>query len=371
MLKYDKIEVREALTLDNLFQLLDEWGGEPEYTNYGINSRTICHNNPLENASRKLYYYSNSNLFKCYTGGCEDSSFDIFQLAIKVFKIQKNQDLDLNEAVRYIAFKFGIIGTEYEEVPIHSAIDWEILNNYERIQSLVVKDYHINLKEYDSDILDRFNYSVRIAPWLHEGIKQEVLSLARIGYYPGGEQITIPHYDAENRLIGIRGRSLCEEDAERFGKYRPLTVNGATYNHPLGMALYGLNWAKKNISLFGKVVVFESEKSVMHYISDFGLENDIAVACCGSNLSAHQMQLLLDYGAKEIIIAFDRQFQELNDEEHKRWVRNLRKIHERYHNYATISFIFDKKKITGYKDSPIDESKEKFLQLYKERVFLS
>jgi hypothetical protein len=169
----------------------------------------------------------------------------------------------------------------------------------------------------------------------------------------------------------LRGRTLCVEEAERYGKYRPITINKQLYNHPLGMALYGLNWAKDNIKLFGKAIVFESEKSVLRYITEFGIENNIAVACCGSNLSSYQVQFLLDAGATEIVIAFDRQFQELNDDEHKHLVRNLKKIHERYHNYATISFIFDKKKITKYKDSPIDESKDKFLQLYKERIFLS
>ena len=50
------------------------------------------------------------------------------------------------------------------------------------------------------------------------------------------------------------------------------------------------------------------EKSVLKYQSFFGFNNDITVACCGSNLSAYQTQLLIDAGAQEIIIAFDRQF---------------------------------------------------------------
>ena len=106
------------------------------------------------------------------------------------------------------------------------------------------------------------------------------------------------------------------------------------------------------------------------YMSHFGVENTIAVACCGSNLSSYQIQLLLDAGATEIIIAFDRQFQEIGDNEYKRLKKNLLKIHEKFKNYATISFIFDKNKITGYKASPIDEGSEKFLQLFKERIIL-
>ena len=38
---------------------------------------------------------------------------------------------------------------------------------------------------------------------------------AKIGYYPGGSQITIPHYDKEGRFIGLRGRTISQEDAER------------------------------------------------------------------------------------------------------------------------------------------------------------
>ena len=36
--------------------------------------------------------------------------------------------------------------------------------------------------------------------------------------------------------------------------------------------------------------------------------------------------------------------------------------------YINISFIFDKHMLTQYKAAPIDEGKEKFLRLWKERV---
>ena len=76
MISYDKSEVREALTIDDVFSLLQEWGGDPEYTDFGLISATICHNEPGE-GSRKLYYYENTRLLHCYTG-CAESSFDIF-----------------------------------------------------------------------------------------------------------------------------------------------------------------------------------------------------------------------------------------------------------------------------------------------------
>lgn len=109
MLNYDKTEIKEQLTTDDIFNLLVDWGGEPEYTSFGIISQTICHNPPQE-GSRKLYYYSNSGLFHCFTG-CENPSFDIFELIIKIMDIQKNIKWDLNQAVRFVAMRFGITGS--------------------------------------------------------------------------------------------------------------------------------------------------------------------------------------------------------------------------------------------------------------------
>ena len=370
MIVYNKSEIRENLTIDNIFDLLEEFGGEPEHVSTGLVSRTICHNTINDDASRKLYYYENTGLFRCYTGGCEEPIFDIFELVIKVMSIQKNEDFDLNDAVRWVASKFHISGREEDAPEDEGLDDWKYLANYNRIQDIEVKTNNIILKEYDDSILKNFNYKVRIEPWLKEDITQEALTNSTIGFYPGGDQITIPHFDQNGRFIGLRGRALCKDEAEKYGKYRPLKINNILYNHPLGMNLYNLNNSKKAISILEKAIVFEGEKSVLKYQSYFGLENDISVACCGSNLSAYQVQLLIEAGAKEIIVAFDRQFQEIGDKEFHHLKKNLMKLHNKYHSEVMISFIFDKNIITDYKASPIDESKEKFIQLFKERIVL-
>ena len=363
MISFDKSKIKESLSTENIFDLLTEWGGDPEYTDFGILSTTICHNVPGE-GSRKLYYYENSTLFKCYTG-C-DSTFDIFELAMKVFDIQKRREMDLNDAVRYVAARFGLSGDYVEEEDVSE--DWKLLDNYDRLTEIEVKDYSVCLKEYDSTVLDRLNYSLKLLPWLDEGISQKVIDEARIGYYPGADMITIPHFDKDGRFVGLRGRAMAQDDVERFGKYRPIKIMKQMYNHPLGMNLYNLDHAKEQIGVLGKAVIFESEKSCLLYRTMF--EADISVACCGSNISAYQIQMLLEAGAKEIIVAFDRQFQEIGDKEFKHLTANLTKLHNKYKNEVQLSFIFDKKMITGYKASPIDEGQEKFLQLFKERIML-
>jgi len=351
---------------------LQEFQGEPEYVAEHIISRTICHNHPTADCSRKLYYYPNSGsgLFKCYTGGCEEPIFDIFELIIKVFHIQRNQDLDLNDAVRWVAQRFNIAGRNEDNPEEEQLEDWEKFEDYKRIQNIEMNSNHIILKEYDDIILDRFVYDVQIMPWLKENITQEVMDMHRIGYYPGGEQITIPHYDVDGRFIGLRGRALIKEDAERYGKYRPLKVCKTLYNHPLGMNLYNLNFTKDNIKRMGSALIVEGEKSCLKFASYFGAENDISVACCGSSISAYQIQLLIEAGAKEIIVALDRQFQAIGDAEYKHLVANLTKIHQKYNSLVKISFIFDKRMITNYKDSPLDKDAQTFLTLYKERVII-
>ena len=367
MLVFDKLKIREALTDENIYDLLQEWGGDPSRDTFGYTSATICHNPPGE-GSRKLYYYENTGLFRCYTG-C-DSYFDIFELTTKVAKIQWNQEFDLNDAVRWIAQKFGFSGDHENRPEDEDLDDWKYLANYERIQDIELKDNSIILKEYDKSILDRFNYDVKIGPWLREGIIQAAIDQAQIGYYPGGDQITIPHFDKDGRFIGLRGRTLCADEGERYGKYRPMKINRELYNHPLGMNLYNFNNSKDKIAIMKKAFIFEGEKSTLLYQSYFGLENDISVACCGSSVSAYQIQMLLDAGAEEIIVAFDRQFQNIGDEEFKHLKTNLLRLRNKYKNFATISFIFDKNMITNYKSSPIDEGPEKFLQLFKERIIL-
>ena len=367
MQDYDKKAIREELSVDDYFQLVTEWGGNPEFTPFGFISDTICHNPPGE-GSRKLYFYENSDLFKCYTD-C-DCAFDIFELTIKVAQIQSNRKIDLNDAVRYLATKFNIVITLDDTEDIGLA-DWQYLIAYDKINDIPTANQVPQLKEYDKRILEPLainpNY---LTPWINDHIKPEILAHAQIGYNFSTDQISIPHFDKDGRFIGLRGRTMVKEDAERFGKYRPMIINKQQYNHSLGLNLYNLNNSKDNIKRMGKAIVFESEKSTLQFQSYFGLENDISVACCGSSVSSYQIQLLIEAGAREIIIAFDRQFQELGDNEFKRLKAKLLNLHKKYKNEVLVSFIFDKHLITSYKASPTDEGPEKFMQLFKERIIL-
>ena len=101
--------------------------------------------------------------------------------------------------------------------------------------------------------------------------------------------------------------------------------------------------------------------------SYYGKDNDISVAVCGSSLSAYHIKLLKSLGVREIIVALDRQFKEIGDDEFKRLKTKLIYLGKKYGNVVKLSVIFDKEMITSYKASPIDEGTEKFEHLLKER----
>ena len=360
---YNKDELKEQLELEQIFDLISELGGEPEYCDTGLIAQTICHN-PPGTGSRKLYYYANSKLCQCYTSGCEHGSFDIFELVIKAMRIQKNVEWDLPSAMRFVGSFFGIAGEDKNE-EIHSLVDWQLFKRYEITPYIPTSN--IQLKEYDPAILSRFTYP-RIKSWEAEGISDTIIKRNLIGFYPTTEQITIPHFDINGRFIGLRGRFIAQEDAERWGKYRPIQANGILYSHPLSMNLYNLNNSKNNIKQSGVAVLFESEKATLQFQSFYGNTQDISVACCGSNISNYQIELLQNAGAKEIILALDRQFVTIGDTEFKQLKNKLINLYRKYGHQIKISAIFDKEMITPYKASPSDQGKEIFEYLLKHRI---
>lgn len=362
---YDKDAIKNNLTIEQVRDLIAELGGEPQLQHEVLLCKTICHGGD----SHKLYYYDNTKLCRCYTG-CAEPTFDIFELVRKVKSRELDCDYQLPQAIQYVAQYFGYAPSEREDETLTSIdADLQYLENYDRISNISLETKIVELKEYDGSFLKNLPHP-RIEPWIKDGISQEVMDFYEICYDPKNCGIVIPHRDVNGRLIGIRERTLIKENAELYGKYRPMKLNKQMYNHPLSFALYGLYQNQENIKRVKKAFVFESEKSVLQYATMFGQENNIAVAICGSSFIQYQAWLLINMGVQEIIVGLDKQYQELNDDEHKKLVRNLKGIHNKYGQFVTISYLFDKENLLSYKASPTDEGKEKFLQLYKNRVNL-
>lgn len=366
-MSFKREEILDGLTLEKVFDLLQELGGEPEVLPEKnlIVSRTICHNSCC--GSKKLYYYHESRTFHCFTE-C-GSNFSIFDLMIKVHML-KGESFSISEAISFVGKYFGITPTIFEKksFDFFKHKSWEILENYESLDNkrkqYERQDEKIVLEEKENIIQ---HYPVcEIASWKKEGISFDTIKRFHIKFDPIQYGALIPHYDENNRLVGIRQRTLVKEQ-EDFGKYRPYVNSQYDFRHPLSLNLFGLNKTKENIRKIKKAIVYEGEKSVLLQDSLFGEGSNFSCASCGCSLNEYQVRILLSYGVEEIIIGYDRQFVEIGDEEYIKWIEKLAKIRKKYSHYCKITFLFDEYDILQYKSSPIDEGKEKFLRLMRQR----
>ena len=253
--KQELEEIKNSLSLEQIEDLINELGGEPQrFNNNTLVCKTICHNCGGE-GSHKLYYYANTRLLRCYTG-CADNTFDIFALVERVNKNNGNDKWELPQSVRYIKNYFGI-ETKKQEGFETQLEDWKILNKYNQEEKEKKK---IEMKFYDENTLKYFPFPI-IEPWEREGITRETMKSRGICYDPSAQGIVIPHYNDENKLIGIRERTLIKEE-EKNGKYKPAYISGKMYNHPLGFTLYNLNNSKENIKNIQKAIIFERRKKL-------------------------------------------------------------------------------------------------------------
>ena len=146
----------------------------------------------------------------------------------------------------------------------------------------------------------------------------------------------------------------------------PFYFRGQMYSHSLKYNLYGYWQNKEAIQETKIAVLFEGEKGTMQLNSY--LEENNSVAVCGSNLSYEQIKILLLLGVEEIVFAFDKQYQ--NKEEELLWKCKIIKLAYRIPDDIKVSIIWDSLEngLLGYKDSPTDKGKKAYLELFNNRT---
>ena len=348
----DLKQLQNSLAPARVIQLVSELGSDTytEKTDH-IEFKTICHNIDPEEASLKLYYYKKNNMFHCYTA-CGDT-FNIYELFKRRFEL------------------LGIPYSFYEDVVLKIAGDQDVeelnseryvsdLNRYKKTIT------NVNIPTINPTILKIFVFYPTIE-WLKDGISEDAMRDYNILYSIGQNKIIIPHYDINGNLIGIRGRSLSEEDLT-LGKYMPVLIEGRLYSHPLGYNLYGLNKVKENIKRMKIAIVAESEKAALQYQTMFGKENNVCVAACGSSFHLYQLDLLMRAGAEKVLIAFDKEGE--NWKEQDKYYNKLKDICERYKAKCNMGFIYDFKNLLKLKESPFDRGKDTFLKLAQTAIWI-
>lgn len=353
-------DLKERLSEEDIRTLLTEHMGATIF--YEDDSMwitdTVCHHGKRP----KLQYFKDSKSFHCYT---ECGQLDIIGVVMgyKDYTIEEFQ-----KAINWICIKLNIDNCEYGFGKQEQISDWDFIRKYKKSSKKEIENKP--LVPYKKNILNIFQ-KLYTQQWIKEGISVETMEKYNIMYSTWQQKIIIPHFNINNQLIGVRGRSLIEEDIELFGKYTPFKIGRKRfYNHLLGQNLFGLNHNIKAIQAKRKIMLVEAEKSVLQTDTMFG-DMNFTVALCGSNLTDYQKGIILMLGVREVVVALDKQYETLDSDECKKWAKHIKdKIIDKLSPYFCVTVLWDTNNLLGYKDSPTDRGKDILLELMDHKIYV-
>ena len=370
-------EILSKVTKEVVIEIMEE-NGSPLYAKSKDNRtgqeclwfRTICHGGD----SHKLCYFTETKDFYCYTC-CGRMTFFNF-----IKRIRDLGEDEFYQSILYVAGKVGInassnrygIGLNNMSRSIKEEID--LVENRKKIKAEDKKEVIMQIdKFYDDSILNYFDENTFYSGWINEGISIETMKKFGIRWYEFQKHIIIPHYNIDGKLVGIRRRSLRPED--KNNKYTPEYVEGKSYEHPLGLNLYGLYENKKAIEKSKIAYIVEGEKSVLLSNTYYG-NKSVAIATCGFNVSKWQLQALLNLGVDKVYLCFDKDFDIKLESEYRknekvwkdynRYLERLDMLGKRISEYFTGYIVRDRMGLLDIKDSPFDKGKEIFETLLKD-----
>lgn len=358
----DSNKVKEMLTVEQVIQLCCELQGDDTYfyDTYGNPIFNTCLHHPGGN-SYKLYYFTDSKTFHCFTRG---DSCDIFEIVRRA----KGFD-EFIDAYKFIIQFFHIKddGSSDEIRPLTD--DWNIFQTMEDFVKLS-DDEKVN-KPIQENLLEYFYPLAAPEEWQKDHITPEVMRYYGIRVDSALHKIIIPHRNKEGDLIGIRGRTYDPFELEEGKKYMPVFIQGDMYNHMLGKNLFGLFENQETIKRTKKVLIVESEKGVMQCASYYGIDNCFCVATCGSSLSQDQINLIMQLGVTDVILGYDREFQGgFGDPDTEEYEKKLLKVVKPLTLYFNTYIIMDYDHLTPYKASCTDCGKEVLEKLMKQKKYI-
>lgn len=305
---------------------------------------TACHNRDPYKGSPKLLFYHDTGMFQCLTQ-CS-CSFDIISLTQKRLKLL-SKPCSFFDAINFIIETTGLEIETVKRINKPNLCDWSGLEKFVRFRST-----GSTLEPYDKSILDQIDHSVP-QQWLDEGISADTMVKYQIGYYERQQASTIPCFNRDGELIGIRCRHWRPDEIEA-GKYRPLSLlDGTTFKFPTNQVFYGINWNWAEIERTGHVILVEGEKSTLKADTWWGEKSNV-LALYGSNLGLQRRNQLIKLGVDHVTIALDSDFHEIGDEEYDKFEKKVLALAKLFKGYAKVDVVYNNIGLNAYKASPFD-----------------
>lgn len=333
-MEYDKNQLDE---LKQNIDLLDYASQEFEFRRVGTDSyATIC--NKHKDVNPSLYISPSKQRWFCF--GCKRGG-DI------ITWLMSYENLSFDAAVHKLE---SLTGTTITQSEVASSVKiFQALSQLQQVSPPITREILTN------DYLDQFEIPPVGEPheWLNDGISQEMIYRFNIRIDKKSNRIVYPVYDANDNLIGVKGRT-------RFENYKVLGLAKYINYKKIGTTDYfqGMHENHENIIKKNSIIIVEGIKSVM-LLTGWGYDNSVSVET--SKINDNQIKALLKLDISDVTLAFDK------DVTMEAMLIEGRKLNKFMNTYI----IYDKDGLLGSPDekcSPPDKGRDIWERLYSERV---
>lgn len=359
--KFNPKAIKARLTIDDHKKIMKALG-IPAYTE---SSSVITYwtgdknRDAMKGSPGKLVFYKDTKIYMGYTAS---TSYDIISLCqVRLSLLSKPHTFI--DAINFIIETTGIEIDVVKRINAPHVCDWSGLEKFVRFRST-----GSTLTPYDKSILDQLNHSIP-QQWLDEGISADTMVKYQIGYYERQQASTIPCFNRDGELIGIRCRHWNPDEIEA-GKYRPLSLlDGTTFKFPTNQVFFGINWNWGEIERTGVVMVVESEKAVM-WLDSLYREQNVALGMYGKNLGLQRRNQLIKLGVNKVIYIPDNDWIGKTKSDFDKWEQDVIKFGNQFKGYANVEVVWDNLGLLKEKENATDGGIETWNKLFNNKEVL-
>ncbi len=226
--------------------------------------------------------------WRCYTHSCqEETGSDIIGLVMAM------KEMAFPHAIKYLR---ELKDSDLQDLPPEATP--------EKVAQKVEENRHIDKHKLSILMPDTY--------FRGRGISENILAKHRVGYWQKtatfmDRRAVVPVFDVNNNLVGFTGRVIMS-DEELGSSDHAKWVHGRDFvtrkagTFKKTSILYNLNNCKDSVTRSSRIYIVEGPIDVWK-MEQAGISN--VVATLGLSISFEQIQLLVRFGVKDVVLCYD------------------------------------------------------------------